>query len=744
MMKYGFLLCLILFSCSQPSSYPTKIIKRPIGSAITCKNESGDIVPISDCSGLGKYPIIWVGDADLGRVMVLDAASGKYKDFDRFVPGYNGIFVGYDMIDLKAQPSGQYVYVLSTNTITVISTTSFEKTDVKLPCDATSFDLIQVGSLAGSLVVSCINPSGVMFVSGKKMDEFSVPIPMVEKIRYVTASPDGKFIYFIPQSGRFLARMQLDTNEIEKVGILEECQDGIDNDNDGLTDRFDPSCLYPMDREDDEDKRPCENVTSVNGLTIGGYGVCEMYGVALNPLFACMNGKDDDGDGLTDFDQDEDCYGYAYDREDGSPTRVSGRPAISPNGKFIYVPLSDPPGIAVFSKEPFVRINVNDKNGPRPNMLLERLGFKDIWINNPVMEIKIAEVSQKVYAFVALSSGQVVRVLVEDGGEARHQIDLASIQMKSSALGMSLEVNGVTVDRSIEAHPEYPSLGPMTVSLVPGSDGYYSYYGVVFNGDPSLELTENWKVTFEGVIPGTESKSGFFASKDIFEDPFMNFCNLGVEAGDNLVITIEEDSKCINLGKGEVEYGIVKVEKNRLYLKEFGNGYAQLPGSDCPSGPYRYRVRVKGAWTVVGSKSGFLHNYTSNGNDCVLRDDRDERFTGRAYTSMPKNGKELVSCPPLTGAEEIDWKVFKNPAFSFRIYPGCKIDENFKVSIVPELRDTEISFKTISGQSPKVISTGGLPGCMNIVGRTLFLSDMANGTGFLISMDDLEILKIYY
>ena len=105
-----------------------------------------------------------------------------------------------------------------------------------------------------------------------------------------------------------------------------------------------------------------------------------------------------------------------------------------------------------------------------------------------------------------------------------------------------------------------------------------------------------------------------------------------------------------------------------------------------------YRVRTSGVWTVVGTRSGFLHQIVEDEEGrCVARDDADPRLGGRARQCDPDD--EDPTC------------VFENPYLRFRMAPG--LGENGRP--VPTVVDTVWTFDTTGALDPLSISAGGMP-----------------------------------
>jgi len=98
---------------------------------------------------------------------------------------------------------------------------------------------------------------------------------------------------------------------LEQLGVYEEqvapptiCEDGVDNDEDGLVDEADPDCV----ERGVEERRAstCDNRfdDDGNGLSDDEDPSCQLLGTELGG--PCVDGRDNDGDGLTDLEE-EDC-----------------------------------------------------------------------------------------------------------------------------------------------------------------------------------------------------------------------------------------------------------------------------------------------------------------------------------------------------------------------------------------------------------------------------------------------------
>lgn len=115
--------------------------------------------------------------------------------------------------------------------------------------------------------------------------------------RHIAASAQGD-VYVSAESVPYLTRVSLNDDECPtsspcKIPLTHTCNDGIDNDGNGLIDAEDPSCYAPW-MEEGETFQDAE----------------------------CADGEDNDGDGLIDA-QDPKCLWRNYGAEDGSDNSCS-------------------------------------------------------------------------------------------------------------------------------------------------------------------------------------------------------------------------------------------------------------------------------------------------------------------------------------------------------------------------------------------------------------------------------------
>jgi hypothetical protein len=123
-----------------------------------------------------------------------------------------------------------------------------------------------------------------------------------------------------------------------------QCDDGCDNDRDGLVDLADPGCANDPNRDSEFNVAQCRDGIDNNAdgrIDFPGDPGCSSRNDPLedtqNPLPACANGVDDDADGLIDFAQggggDDGCSSAA-DTGEGGP--CDGElPAFPDNGQIL-------------------------------------------------------------------------------------------------------------------------------------------------------------------------------------------------------------------------------------------------------------------------------------------------------------------------------------------------------------------------------------------------------------------------
>src|SRR5262245_56056602 len=116
-------------------------------------------------------------------------------------------------------------------------------------------------------------------------------------------------------------------------GTPTRCDDGIDNDLDGLTDQADPGCAANDGRDESPDIPHCRDGIDNDGDGLSDYGAGPTNDPGCDapddfdeqdPVRACNDGVDNDDDGLTDFVEDPGCDSSVDDDEYNPPACDDG------------------------------------------------------------------------------------------------------------------------------------------------------------------------------------------------------------------------------------------------------------------------------------------------------------------------------------------------------------------------------------------------------------------------------------
>lgn len=221
--------------------------------------------------------------------------------------------------------------------------------------------------------------------------------------------------------------------------------------------------------------------------------------------------------------------------------------------------------------------------------------------------------------------------------------------------------------------------------------------------DHSL-LDETWKVSFEGVIPGTSRGDGVLPQELDDEsvavlDVGFDVCSAGVEVGDRLTIESALDGCEID---GELTFEVSRVWGGQIEISTIdGDGFAtSVPTRGCFGTAISYSIRPHEQWTVVGDIVGFLSPNETRFDECV-----------------PRVGAELLRSRVETGG------VWNGPYFTFRLFEGAD------VAAIPPVRGMSYSFTVSRGfASLRYETTGAFPT------QVLFVPNTRGGS-FLLAPD---------
>lgn len=317
------------------------------------------------------------------------------------------------------------------------------------------------------------------------------------------------------------------------------CENGLDDDLDGFIDTADPGCAATGGRSESEDFAPMAELTTL-----------------VLPI--CSNGLDDDNDGVIDYPLDTGCYGPST----GSETTPVGRRLVSiditPEQDLILVADATTPQALIIDRLTRTRIAVNEgrnvvigegvqlPTGQPATLVAGTLRSIDL----PLRDGRRLQSRDRV-AFLPMSIGFTVPVELDrtwvevaaDGTETiletqprwrRRDLDASAGRVRAVSCRLprdaAEQLNDVRVDcednRLPRPVPQDPSIvesddAPYTVQ--PG-DGYATFPRepayIRSEDERSIERIDlpfdwdlagdRWRVTWEGVLPGTLGDDGVF------------------------------------------------------------------------------------------------------------------------------------------------------------------------------------------------------------------------------------------
>jgi hypothetical protein len=373
------------------------------------------------------------------------------------------------------------------------------------------------------------------------------------------------------------------------------------------------------------------------------------------------------------------------------------------------------------------------------------------------MGFTMQQKDEKLYAYVSDSDGRLTRIVVEEKGDPVHRTDVAgSTQTAASyATQPRLYDNGVEVKLGYSPEPGYPSLGPLQTKTDPNDPEKKIYYGIRFNDDLSAHRNETWSIVYEGRLPGSDALKARLLSPTDVAVSGGDLCALGALPGDLFVLKTGAETGCEEIAPlSSFDFSIVDVGPDWVLLDPGGytrideSGEKQVPVTDpaCFSGTLDFEIRPEDAYTVVGSRSGFLHNVVASPEGCRLVGPNPD-FTGRARAARWLSDKPATECP-ITEAdtEFIETRTFVNPIFSLNVFPACmKTAEQEIVEVVPP-RGSEWRFAVASGYAIEQIKTGKLSidQELQLAEDVLYVLDLAERAIKSVTLSEFKLGSGYY
>jgi len=580
------------------------------------------------------------------HVVQMNPASGndvRVVDASRFVPGYTGLQVGEAPIRILRDSNYGAFYVLNagSNDFTRIVLRSFNG---ELDAAQTTFGLPGTPAdgivIDGKLLITNAFKSELWILDTEALDQEPQIVPLPDRVHSIVAL-DATTVAMTWKKRPMLSL--LDSSGLLDVDgeqpLVPACRDTLDNDGDGKADHEDGGCSDGHDTSENSESDEASDLEQLeplnafvsglfcddgidndgDGLVDGQDPSCDANGTGER-VPECADGIDNDGDGTIDL-EDASCYGKNGTKEghvygDG-PFHAAVVNSVEA-GRFVYVLDQSRAEILVFARtdEGLSRVDVNasgpalselvyrsyggqssealpgltnpgypalshlhQKNIELPSTNLTSLtgfhGVGEIWDRGfePEEGEAVASVPEGLSSsthwipsgcdpnddsvcrqpqgdgdnhFVVGSrlDGSLQMIQAVYRGVPWHKFvqlanDPALRTISISAPKLSLAGSSIPVGSATpEDHPFMGSMSTETVqtALAGVQHGLKRQYGISPPADPEQAPDEAWALTYQGVIPKTEGMGGRLLEESLFYGPGQYFCSHGVEAGDWLVL----------------------------------------------------------------------------------------------------------------------------------------------------------------------------------------------------------------
>lgn len=317
----------------------------------------------------------------------------------------------------------------------------------------------------------------------------------------------------------------------------------------------------------------------------------------------------------------------------------------------------------------------------------------------------------------------------------------------------------------------------------------YQTYGVFLDwSHPDRARSQEWLMTFEGIIPGTSRRSGniqTWADPDPedacgtyaeFHDRAATFCSWGVcgfvdceGSADRLVILDQPapldpettDCSVYETREGEViEYRIREAFNSVLVIEPVhdneGNCPYPLPTPECFPYAVSYEIRAAGQWIMEGQSTGFLHQRTVGADGrCAYESyvascgDVTCDMTGEGEDPLQPIGWEGDSRCLLTSRVR-EGEVFANPFFCLVVQPGLCGERagtfcDDPDEVFPTVRDSWMRWSVRGGFREQRVEVGSLPGVLrfNPGDGSLYAIDRSDRGLVEVDLDTLRVIRNY-
>jgi len=695
----------LLCSCQDAPNLYVRHLFRPLDMATVCMDDEGKATSIDECADDANTLYGFVANGERSGLSKVNLRTGKFEDLDKFIPSYNPVVVGDRPVSVVSLVDGTALITANyaDASLTRLDSVTLARDEHSLP--SRPAHILQSGeslllgmhpkdsSANGQLIRVSLASFGDSAAEVEVLQLPDWPSDMV-----LNPSNDSLYVSYINRA--YISRIDLTAwqeVEADRVGLANACRDDLDNNDDGLVDQADYGCRIGTV----EAETPAEPLVG-NGI--------ELLGLT-GFLPQCMNGVDDNGDGLTDYPEDPLCR-EPVDALENRELPVLSRLARTPDGAYLYATNARDYTVVVIDLATMSRVDVNAEGLPGANPLLRRLGIADIQLQSyeSLLDIEIVAVSTvlddetagtQFLAYVSSATGKIIIVDVTAAdGTPMHRFRDGDSSDSSIPFQPKLFVGEEQIELGGGRRNDYPSFGEYIANkTVPGGDeDVKSHYGIVVTGEPRVVRNELWDITHQGAVLKRDVALGQFDTSGdsvVFETIEKPFCAAGVEVGDQLIVTAPPEMNCakasfqsVALTVSEVKAQSLVLEKGTLTVFEKADTTdAASVGSvlsddvlECLTTAVQYAVRVpKGTYTVRGNISGYLHPWTQDASgSCVIDESLEATWTqGRLKEWVLKDAETIPLCP-LTDdlvdtyfAHPNGGTMFQNHAFQLRVLPGC-------------------------------------------------------------------------
>lgn len=536
--------------------------------------------------------------------------------------------------------------------------------------------------------------------------------------------------------------------------VADGCRDGLDNDGDGKADfPADPGCADASDGSEASDAPGC-----ANGLDDDGDGQTDAsdlqcsQGLVREWLVdataaslpgpasaACDNGVDDDGDGTIDL-QDSDCARRTDSAEAGPDSAPAVRLAITSDDQWIAVAHQGRREVLFIDagKRQLLRPVVGKST---PFQRTSRLDAHDNVLGlafggRPAALTAVTYAGKPAIAIATAPGGLVIAEL--DGTDpAAPSIRLVAGATTTASISKPvLWVAGSAVDIGSTIPVRYASLGPLRTETTPGG---IRAYGILTTKDTFEHRAEQWRLTYQGLLPGGERTTGRWVSPGILHDAGADFCQIGVVPGDLVILpatpgctggsaksvrvpVLEVFGDTLRLDSAAAVEDLVLTKANQASV-DLAEGASlaaamTLPPPSCfADGAVPYQLR-SAQWLLTGSRTGLLSHRNARDGRCADLSPELVQAARLKEATLRKVGgvvQRPSACPYAGTAldEAFEPTPLDTPVFAgLQMRPGCAnkaVGGSPVVQVLPSLRESAWTWNLAPGFTPRITNVGAAP-----------------------------------